>query len=184
MRRFSVLLSMLAVIALSAMGLIAQRSAVAQEATPGGEEMMQAGVTFDPLGFALGVDVANPADLVLVRLSIDPGASLPLEASDPTGGMLYVESGTFTVQVDSELSVSRGAGMSDAMATAEAGGMFSPPTETIAASEEVTLAVGDSAYIPGSITGEIRNDGNEPAVGVAFLIGPPMGMMAEGTPQP
>jgi quercetin dioxygenase-like cupin family protein len=146
--------------------------------------MMQQGVTFTPLAFAFGTEVANPADLVLVRLSIDPDASLPLEASDPTGGMLYVESGTFTVQVDTELAVSRGAGMTNAMATAEAGGMFTPPTESVAAGEEVTLETGDAAYIPGSITGEIRNDGDEPAVGFAFLIGPPMGMMAEGTPQP
>jgi oxalate decarboxylase/phosphoglucose isomerase-like protein (cupin superfamily) len=184
MRRFPVLLSLLAVIALGALGLGAQRGAVAQEATPPADGMMQQGVTFNPLAFAAGVEVANPADLFLARFTIDPGASLPLEESDPTGGMLYVESGAFTVQAETELSVTRGAGMASMMATAEAGGELMPTSETVAVGEEATLEAGDAAYIPGSITGEIRNDGDEPAVGLAFLIGPPMGMMAEATPAP
>jgi hypothetical protein len=34
------------------------------------------------------------------------------------------------------------------------------------------------------MTGEIRNEGKERAVGLAFLVVPPEGMMGEATPAP
>jgi hypothetical protein len=181
MRRIPVYLSVCAVVLLGIVGLTAQRSATAQEATPAMEGEMQ-GVTFEPVSFAFGVAVPSPADLVLARFTLQPGATLPLEENDPSGGMLLVESGEFTVRAEAELSVTRGAGLSAAMATAEASGNYGSMTETVAVGEEATLQANDAAYIPGSINGEIRNDGTEPAVGLVFILAPSEGMMA--TPEP
>jgi hypothetical protein len=181
MRRIPVYLSVCAVVLLVIVGLTAQRSATAQEATPAMEGEMQ-GVTFEPVSFAFGVAVPSPADLVLARFTLQPGATLPLEENDPSGGMLLVESGEFTVRAEAELSVTRGAGLSAAMATAEASGNYGSMTETVAVGEEATLQANDAAYIPGSINGEIRNDGTEPAVGLVFILAPSEGMMA--TPEP
>ena len=44
--------------------------------------------------------------------------------------------------------------------------------EAVSAGQEMTIAAGDVAYIPGSVAGELRNDGQEPAVGLIFLIAP------------
>jgi hypothetical protein len=73
--------------------------------------------------------------------------------------MLLVESGTLTISFNAEWAVSRG------------DGEFGNP-EVIAADAEATLTAGDSAYIPGGVAGEIRNNGDEPAVGTVFLIVP------------
>jgi quercetin dioxygenase-like cupin family protein len=185
MRRFSVFLSVIVVMVLGVAALTAQPVAIAQEATPASEEGMDfEGITFEPVSFAFGADVATPADLVLVRIGFEPGASLPGEENDPTVGIVLVESGALTVQVDGSLTVTRGAGMGAAMATAEATGDFSTLMESVAAGEVVTLEAGDAAYLPANMTGEIRNDGDEPAVALAFLVVPPEGMMGEATPAP
>jgi hypothetical protein len=183
MRRIAIFLSVVAVTLLGLVGIGAQSRVIAQEATPGAEEMMPAGVTFEPVAYAPGVDVPSPADLLLARFSVEPGSSLPLLESDPTGGLLLVESGTFTVTVEKEITISRGAGMSAAMATAEAGGEPAAPQEIVAAGEEFTLAEGDAAWIPGSVNGEIRNDGDSSASGLVFLVSPQGGMMMEATPE-
>jgi hypothetical protein len=99
-------------------------------------------------------------------------------------GIVLVESGTLTVQADGTVTVTRGAGMGEAMATAEATGDFSTLMESVAAGEAVTLEAGDAAYLPANMTGEIRNDGQDPAVALAFLVVPPEGMMGEATPAP
>ncbi|MBA2445034.1 MAG: cupredoxin domain-containing protein [Nocardioidaceae bacterium] len=183
MRRLTRLLSVVIVVLLGTVVLRTQPGAIAQEATPASsEEMMPEGITFEPVAFALGVEVASPADLFVARVGLDPGAGFPIEDSDPSAGILVVESGTFTVQVEGPVTVTRGAGLAEAMATAETTGDSSGASEAIAAGEAVTLAAGDAAYIPGSINGEIRNDGQERAVGLAFLVGPPEDMMAEATP--
>jgi len=69
------------------------------------------------------------------------------------------ESGTFTAMVEAPWSLTRGDG--------EFG-----ETEAIAVGDDAMLSAGDVAYIPGSVTGEIRNDGTEPATGLIFLIIP------------
>jgi hypothetical protein len=60
---------------------------------------------------------------------------------------------------------------------------FQAAQEEVAMGEEGTLAAGDVAYIPGSVSGEVRNDGQERAEGLLFLVGPPEAMM-EATPTP
>lgn len=182
MHRFPTLVFVVVVALLGILALAAQPPTVAQEATPAGEDME--GLTFEAISFATGVEVQSPSDLIVVRLGIEPGAGFPIEESDPTTGILLVESGAFTVVVEGAMTVTRGAGLADAMATAEASGDFSAASESIAAGEEVTLEAGDAAYIPASVNGEIRNDGDERAVGLAFLVAPPEDMMGEATPAP
>ena len=106
-----------------------------------------------------------------------------MEESDPSSGMCLVETGTITVQADAPVSVTRGATLLEAMMAADEAEDMSGAMEAVPAGEAVTLETGDAAYVPGSISGEIRNDGDEPAVCLAFVIGPSMGMM-EATPEP
>jgi hypothetical protein len=183
MRRFSVFLSLLAVVLLGIVALRVQPVAIAQEGTPAAD-MATEGSTYEPVSFALGVDVPSPADLFVVRIGLDPGTGFPIEESDPAAGILLVESGTFTVQVNGPVSVTRGTGLGEAMESAASAGDLRTAAEAIAAGEAVTLAAGDAAFIPSTLTGEIRNDGQERAVGLAFLMGAPEGMTAEATPAP
>jgi quercetin dioxygenase-like cupin family protein len=168
MRRFSVFLLIIAVMVLGIVAVRVQPAAIAQEATPAGEAMGFEGITFELVSLASDAEVASPSDLAVVRIGFDPGASLPGEENDPTVGIVLVESGTLTVQANGPLTVTRGATLGDAMATAEATGDFSTIMEAAAAGEAVTLEAGDAAYLPANIPGEIRNDGQEPAVALAF----------------
>ena len=152
-------------------------AARAQEATPTGEEAMppEAG-TAEVLAVASGVEAFAPADLIMVRLTLQPGMDSPFTPDDPMGGMLIVESGTLTVHVSKAWSVTHAAARE-----ASADGMALP--ETVAADDEVTLETGDAAYIPGNVAGGFRNDGDEPVVFLGFLIGPE-GILGMATPAP
>jgi hypothetical protein len=46
------------------------------------------------------------------------------------------------------------------------------------------LEASDAAYIPANAAVEIRNNGQERAVGLGFLVIPAEGMMGEATPAP
>ncbi len=184
MRRIPVLLALVVLVLLGGLALPTQPVVIAQEATPAGEEWMPEGVTFEPVTFATGADLEGLTDLAVIRLGLEPGAGFPIEEDDPSVGILLVESGTVTVQVEGPVTVTRGAGMSEAMAAAEETGDFSTLMEPITAGEAVTLETGDAAYIPGNVTGEIRNDGQERAVALGFLIVPPEEMTGEATPAP
>lgn len=183
MRRLSVVLSVIAIFLLGIVALQAQPVVVAQEATPSSDMQDPEGVTFEPLALTSGVTLPSPADLIAVRLTIDPGALLPSDASDPSGGMVIVESGTLTIRLDAAWSISRSGSFMSAIATAEATGTFTPPEEQIASGEEATMSAGDAAYLPGSVGGEIRNDGSEPAVALAVLVAPTEAMTG-ATPVP
>jgi quercetin dioxygenase-like cupin family protein len=181
MHRRSHVFSLALVLFLSVFG-VGSSVVRAQDATPASGPMEQEGVTYEPLGFLPGVTLPSSSDVIAVRITVDPGATSPFEASDPSGGVLIVESGTFTVQVE-EMSwtVSRGAALQQAMSS----GDDSMPgvIEQVTMGEEATLEAGDVAYIPGSVNGEIRNDGDEPAVGLGVIFAPG-GMMGMGTPTP
>lgn len=149
----------------------------AQDATPAADEgMMQEGVSFELVTLASGVSAFDPADLVVVRIGLEPGAVSTFDDTDPFGGILIVESGVITATASKPWTVTRGAGLMDAMMAAEESGDMSAVYETIAAGDEATLEAGDAAYIPGNVDGEMRNDGDEPASGLGFLIGPAGGM--------
>ena len=183
MRRFAVLVSVLAVMLLGMRALHAQPVAMAQDATPSSDMQEPEGVTFEPIALAPGVTLPSPADIIATRFHIEPGASLPLEASDPTGAMLIVESGALTIRLDTPWAIARSGSLNAAIGTAEATGTFTSSDEQIASGDEATLNTGDAAYIPGSISGEIRNDGSEPAVGLVLLLAPSQGMTS-ATPTP
>jgi quercetin dioxygenase-like cupin family protein len=182
MRRFRLLLSIAAVALLGILALHAQPMAIAQEATPANE--MIVGGTADLVTLATGVDWASPGDLFVVRIGLDPGGRNRIENSDPSAGILLVESGTLTLQVDRPVTVTRGAGLGAAMATAEASGNFGDLMESVNGGEAVTLAAGDAAYISANSAGEFRNDGQERAVALAFIISPAAAMPGEATPTP
>lgn len=179
MHRLLMLLPIVALVLLGSVALDDRLPAVAQEATPTMEEE-----GFAPVSFALGVELPSPADIFVSRISLEPGQGFPLQESDPSAGMCLVESGTVTIQVDAPVSVTRGATLLESMMAAEESGDIGGAMEAIPAGEAVTLETGDAAYVPGSIVGEIRNDGDEPAVCLAFVIGPSMEMMEAATPEP
>jgi quercetin dioxygenase-like cupin family protein len=183
MRRFRVLVSLVPAMLLGGLAPHVQPVALAQEATPAADEMMAEGFTYEQVTFASGIELTSPLDLNVFRFGLEPGAAVPLEDS-PGAGILLAEAGTLTVQADGPVTVTRGAGMDEAMATAEATGDFSGMMESAAAGEVVTLEAGDAAYIPGDVPGEIRNEGDEPASALAFVLYPSEGMMGAATPAP
>ena len=182
MRRLAVLLSLVVIMLLGVLALHAQPVAIAQEATPAGVEI--GGVVFGPVALATGLALPSPGDLFVARAALDPGGLVPIEETDPTLGILLVESGTLTLQVAGPVTVTRGAGLGAAMATAEATGDFSALMESVPAGQAVTLAAGDAAYIPANVAGEIRNEGQERAVRLAILVLPPESLLGEATPAP
>jgi hypothetical protein len=130
-------------------------SATAQEATPLAE---QAAGTPEPARFravAAGlIEVLSPstANVVLGRISLQPGASIPFDETDPSALLFYMSSGELTFRVDVPMTVARGGGP----------GTPTPPEE-IAADTEFTLRKGDSALFPGTMAGEVRNPGTDEA---------------------
>ena len=179
MRRVPLLVALVAV-ALLGLVIVAQPTprALAQEGTPTGEEFAPPeGVSFEPLGVAPGVAVSSPSDLVLIRFGLEPGAVLPSDPGDPSVALLVVEAGAITIEVDGPVTVTRSGAFGTAVATAEAGGAFGVATETVPAGEAVTLQMGDAAVIPANLSGELRNEGQESASGLAAIVAPP----AEGT---
>jgi quercetin dioxygenase-like cupin family protein len=121
---------------------------------------------------------ATPADLALFRFGIEPGVTFPFDPNDPSVALAYVESGSATFSIDAPASVLRAA--SEATSFPEA-------TEEFAAGEEFTLEEGDSVIVPPNVSGEVRNDGDEPLTLLVANIAPleeamPEGEMAEGTP--
>src|SRR5215212_773322 len=180
MRRFAVVVSIIGLVLAGGLALHVQPVAIAQEATAA-NEMIEGG-TADLVTLATGVDWASPGDLFVVRIGLDPGGRNTIEQSDPSAGVLLVESGTLTLQVDRPVTVTRGAGLGAAMATAEASGNFGDLLESVNGGEAVTLAAGDAAYISANSAGEFRNDGQERAVALAFIISPAAAMPGEATP--
>jgi len=130
-------------------------SAAAQDATPAAE---QAAGTPDAATFralaAGSIEVLAPstANLVLGRISLAPGATLPFDPADPSAILIYMATGELTFRVDVPMTVARGA----ASATPT-------PPEAVAADTEFTLRDGDSALFPGAMGGEVRNDGTDEA---------------------
>ena len=183
MPRVNALLSSIVIVALlGVIGSVAQPPAVAREATPG-PVMESPGVSFEPIAITSGLQLQGSTDLIVVRMRLEPGATLPLDVNDPQAGMVVVESGAFTVRVDAPWAVARAGRLNAALATAEATGTFTPSDEAVAGGQETTMTAGDAAYIPGGISGEIRNDGQEPAVALVLLLGPTE-TMTGATPAP
>lgn len=185
MRRSASFLAVFALVLISLAALVIPQAATAQDGTPpASPPQEEEGVSFTPLGFAPGVALPAQGDLILVEIELEPGAVSTFVDSDPSGGLLYVESGEFTVVSETtSLSVTRGKPRQEAMATGQMDD--SSFFETVGAGEEVTLAEGDVVYIPGNINGELRNESGDVAVGTGFLIAPGGSLSAPaGTPAP
>lgn len=135
----------------------------AQDATPAaGEGGAPAGVTFEPIAQAV-VDQLPPApaDVFFLRLTLAPGASFPLNPADPSLVLVGVESGTFSVRALTEVQVARVVIAGTPVAA-----------EVVAEGVEFTLSPGESAIFPPFVAGEVRNDGQEPAVALVAGIEP------------
>ncbi len=150
-RSFVSLLSALSIGAGVGVGL--QRGALAQDSTPAAGEGPPEGATFRPLA-AGSVEVLSPstASLVLGRLSLNAGSSLPFDPNDPSAILVFVSTGELIFHVNVPMTVAR----------AGTEGTPTPPEE-VAADTDFTLREGDSAIFPGSMTGEVRNDSAEDA---------------------
>jgi hypothetical protein len=128
---------------------------IAQDATPPSE---QAAGTPDAATFralaAGSIEVLAPstADVVLGRISLAPGGSIPFDPMDPSAILVYMATGEMTFRVDVPMTVARGAGPGTPV-----------PPEAVAANTEFTLRDGDSALFPGTMAGEVRNAGTDEA---------------------
>jgi len=129
----------------------------AQDATPPSRQQAGApeGVSFVTLASGT-IEVLSPgtANLVLGRIRLDPGATLPFDPTDPSVDLVYMSSGTLTFRVDAPMTVARGV---------KAGTPIPTEPEAIPASTEFTLSDGDSALFPPNAGGEVRNDSDEEA---------------------
>jgi quercetin dioxygenase-like cupin family protein len=184
MRRLTRLLSLVAVMAfgIGAVGWSGPATH-AQEATPAAEEGMgMEGLSFTLLGLAPGVALPATADLEVARSTFAPGAGFPFDASDPVGALVIVEAGTLTITVQEQAwTISRGAAMEQAMASGEMMPDMAGVLEEVPMGTEATLETGDVAFVPGSVTGEVRNTGQDEATALLILMAPG-GIMGEPGP--
>jgi quercetin dioxygenase-like cupin family protein len=185
-RGVALFLSVVALMVGGSITLQTHSTAVAQDATPAASEMAPQGVTFEPIGYVPNVTLPSPAELTAARVGFDRGAGFPFDASDPTGAMVVVESGTLTIRVvEQSWTISRGAALQQAMATPAAEPTMTGVVEQVTTGQEATLQAGDAAFIPGSVNGEARNRGTEHAEGLVILIAPAgMGAMASSAATP
>ena len=116
MRRFSIVLSISAALLLGGLALSMPPIAMAQEATPGAEEFMPEGVTFEPLAFASALALPSTGELVMSRASFEPGAVIPIDEGDPSYALAFIESGELTIVQDGPLVVTRAGAFDAAMA--------------------------------------------------------------------
>jgi quercetin dioxygenase-like cupin family protein len=187
MRQFAVALSFVVVALLGGVGGWGMPPAMfAQEATPAADEAGMEGLSFTLLGLAQAPSLPSPAALEVARVGFEPGAGFPFYSSDPTAVIVIVESGTLTARVEEQAwTISRGSALQAMMATPAAAPDLSGVLEEVAMGAEGMLEAGDVAYIPGNLSGEVRNAGQEPVSALVILIAPadaPMGDAAEGTP--
>ena len=148
----------------------------AQDATPPSEQQNGApeGVSFVTLASGT-IQVLSPgtANLVLGRIRLAPGATLPFDPTDPAVDLVYMSSGTLTFRVDADMTVARGV---------RAGTPAPTEPEAIPANTEFTLSDGDSALFPPNAAGEVRNDSDEDAT--AWVTNVALFTPAAATPTP
>ena len=84
-------------------------TATAQEATPPAGTADPA--TFRALAAGL-IEVLEPstANVVLGRITLQPGATIPFDATDPSALLVYMASGELTLRVEAAITVARAAG--------------------------------------------------------------------------
>lgn len=169
MRRYIICLSLALVVLLGFVATMG-RSTNAQESfsTPGPDEFVLApGQIGRELASGRFEEApAAPLHMGLLRVTYDPGSEFSAGGpDDPTGALILVESGTLTARIEGPVTVTRRAG-----------------TEEVAAGSEFTLGPGESFVWEPFVVGEIRNDGQEPAVSFAGFLAPADWVFEESTP--
>jgi quercetin dioxygenase-like cupin family protein len=151
-------------------------STSAQDATPPSDQQAGApeGVTFVTLASGT-IDVLSPgtANIAFGRVRIAPGATVPFDPTDPSVDLVFIGSGTLTLQIDAPMSVAR---------AAQSGTPAPSEPEDIAAGTEFTMNEGDSALFPPNASGELRNDSDVDAV--AWVTNVALFTSDAGTPTP
>jgi quercetin dioxygenase-like cupin family protein len=166
MRRLLTLVAVVLVVAAGSAGTVAQGS------RPGADEApLPDGVTFDHLAQTQVEALLAPAFVALVRIALDPGVRLTLEADDPPA-LVEVESGAWTVSAPAWVRMGEVDG--------------TPVVAEVSADRvEFTLPPGDGTDFPLPFGGDVRNDGPVPAVAVLLLIQPGITEATPGaTPAP
>ena len=150
--------------------------AAAQEATP---PAAPAAGTPQPVTFrtlasgTMELLAPGTAALSFGRVTLAPGASVPIDAADPSAALVYITAGTLTFRVEAPMTVSRGT---------RAGTPIPTEPEQVPAGTEFTLSDGDSALFPPVTAGEVRNDGAGEAV--AWVVTMAVFTEAAATPTP
>jgi quercetin dioxygenase-like cupin family protein len=156
MRRGSVIALLISLMVAIVAGQAVNLSTTAQDATPPSEQVgAPEGVSFVTLASG-SIQVLSPgtANLVLGRIRLAPGATLPFDPADPSVDLVYMTGGTLTFRIDAPMTVARGV---------TAGTPIPTEPEAIEANTEFTMSDGDSALFPPNAAGEVRNDGDEDA---------------------
>ena len=159
--------TLLLVVLLLALGAAPRALPIAaQSATPAADQggpPMPPGLSAEWVAGAPVDALPAKADLiVLLRLTLAPGAVLPADPNDPSAAFVVVESGTLTMQSDNALTISRATGPDAPDLKLE---QVAPHTKT-------TLAKGDAVYGGPQTPVEVSNEGSEPAVFLLVNLGP------------
>jgi quercetin dioxygenase-like cupin family protein len=139
-------------------------SALAQDATPTAESAAGPPEGVESRSLASGsMELLAPgtANVVLGRVTLAPGASIPFDPTDPTADLVHVTAGTLTFRIDAPMTVAR---------SAKSGTPVPTEPEEIAAGTQFTMSDGDSALFPPNAAGEVRNDGAEDAVALVTTV--------------
>jgi hypothetical protein len=134
-------------------------TAAAREGRPGADEApLPDGVSFEHLAQMHPEQaLPEPAVVALMRITLDPGAILPI-AADDAYALIEVESGTWILSTPAWVS------------SAVVNG--TPVTEVSVDRVELPLPEGQGTTIPPLFGGEIRNEGPAPAIAIMVLLQP------------
>ena len=169
MRRFVVSVSLALVVLLGLVATIG-RSTYAQEtfSTPGpGEFQLAPGqIGRELTSGRFEKPPAGPLHMGLLRITNEPGSvSSGGGPDDPTGALVLVESGEVTVRLEEPATITRTTG-----------------PEEVPAGTDFTLGPGESFVWEPFVVGEVRNEGQEPAVTFAAFLAPVDWVFEESTP--
>ncbi len=173
MRRLAVVVAF-ALLGVGSVAGLTGHSALAQEATPVVQSGME-GITYVPLGYIPSAAMPDAVDMEVARGTLEPGAGFPFTPDDPAAVMMIMESGEITATVeDATWTISRGGVVAAYVTGTPAADGSTEVVEVIDAGEAATFSAGDVAYIPGNVTGELHNSGDEKAVTLLITYLPPV----------
>lgn len=125
------------------------------------QDEMPEGVSLEVFANGIAVEVPQEADqILLVALTMEAGAALPLEPDAQTVSLVAVREGELSGKLETPIEIGR--------ADAEPG-----QTEEAASGTEFTLAAGDSALIPAGAVGEMTA-GDTPLSALLLVTAPGM----------